>query len=264
MVAAENRISLFDTHCHFDFQPFIANFKHELQLAKDHGVERFLVPSIGMSNWGCLRDLTVDHKEIVFALGFHPHFLNDYHLDDLFCLETELKKRPKQCVAVGECGLDFAIDIEPMLQESFLIRQVQLANQAQLPIILHCRNAHNRMIQLLKKHKPQYGGVLHGFSGSYQQAMTYVQLGFHIGVGGVITYPRANKTRQAIARLPLTALVLETDAPDMPLYGHQGKPNHPKNIISILEALIFLRNESQQTVASQLWENSHSLFTVCE
>ncbi|MEZ8105032.1 TatD family deoxyribonuclease [Vibrio genomosp. F6] len=257
-------IRLFDTHCHFDFEPYRQHFSDELEAAKNQGVEKILIPSIGMKNWAEIQRLSIQHDEISYALGFHPYFLNDYLIEDIDELERELQVSPTKCVAIGECGLDFAIDIDPQQQEAFFIRQIQLANLMKLPLILHCRKAHNRMIQLLKKHRPEKGGVLHGFSGSYQQAMNFVALGFYIGVGGVITYPRANKTRQAIACLPLTSLVLETDAPDMPINGCQGRANHPKNVINIFDELVLIRKETEQTVASQVWENSHSLFAMCE
>lgn len=108
------------------------------------------------------------------------------------------------------------------------------------------------------------GGVLHAFSGSYEQGMEWVRLGFSLGIGGTITYPRANKTRQAVAKLPLEHLLLETDAPDMPLSGYQGMVNTPSQIVNILTILCELKNQTKQTVASQLWKNSNSLFSICE
>jgi TatD DNase family protein len=117
---------------------------------------------------------------------------------------------------------------------------------------------------MVKAAKLPKGGVLHAFSGSYQQAMEWVRLGFLIGVGGTITYPRANKTRDAIQRLPLQHLVLETDAPDMPILGYQGEPNHPSKLIYVLNELSALHIENKQSIASQLWENSNSAFSICE
>lgn len=120
--------------------------------------------------------------------------------------------------------LDFAIaDADKDQQMALLTAQLQIANQYHLPVILHCRKAFPEMIRLLRQHTPVAGGVYHAFSGSYPQAKQLLDLGINIGVGGTITYPRANKTRQTIAALPLTALLLETDAPDMPIAGYQGQ-----------------------------------------
>ena len=255
---------LFDTHCHFDFEPFSQNFPHQLQLAREQCVERFLVPSIGPSNWQRVVSLSKAHPEIYCALGFHPYFLGSDSGKHIKQLEEFLSSRTAKCVAIGECGLDAMVDVDSKLQESIFSAQISIAQSLNLPLIIHARKTHNRLIQLLKQHKFTQGGILHGFSGSYQQAMQFVDLGFYIGVGGVITYPRANKTRLAISQLPVSRLVLETDAPDMPLNGFQGKPNHPKMLPEILSCLAMLNKTSRQTIANILWDNSNSALRICE
>lgn len=255
---------LFDTHCHFDFEPFADDFPAQLRTAKEQGVERFLIPSIGPTNWQRVRELSCHHREIYYSLGIHPYFLNLESNTDLTGLELALMERSSKCLAVGECGLDAMVDMDSKLQESILSAQVAMAQSSNLPLILHARKTHNRLIQILKQHKFKHGGILHGFSGSYQQAMQFVDLGFYIGVGGVITYPRANKTRQAISQLPEHSLVLETDAPDMPLNGYQGKPNHPKLLAKTLTCLAELKKTPKQTFASILWKNSNLALNICE
>ncbi|EEX93167.1 hypothetical protein VIOR3934_02253 [Vibrio orientalis CIP 102891 = ATCC 33934] len=255
---------LFDTHCHFDFDIFQGDFDAQLKSANAQGVSRFVVPSIGSSNWAQVQQMAAEHASIYFALGIHPYFLHQQSIDELPTLKELLNQRGNQCVAVGECGLDAMVEVDMVLQEKVFIEQVALATYYQLPLILHCRKTHNRMVQILKQERFQYGGILHGFSGSYQQAMQFIELGFYIGVGGVITYPRANKTRQAIVSLPIEKLVLETDSPDMPLNGYQGKPNHPKMIGEILACLASLKGMSRQTIAEIVWKNSNSAFGICE
>lgn len=255
---------LFDTHCHFDFAPFANDFPAELALAKQQGVERFLIPSIGPSNWREVTRLSKLYPEIYYALGFHPYFLDADKPVDQASLEQWLTLRSEKCVAVGECGLDGILDVDIQLQESTFLAQLRLAKTFQLPLIVHARKTHNRLIQLIKKEQFQFGGILHGFSGSYQQAMQFVELGFFIGVGGVITYPRASKTRQAVSQLPKEVLVLETDAPDMPLHGFQGKTNHPQMLPKTLMCLAELHNTSAQTFANILWENSNLALKICE
>lgn len=255
---------LFDTHCHLDFSPFSDDITHHLNLAQQQAVVRLLIPSIGASNWETLDKLAKQYASIYYALGIHPYFIDGQSLADLTTLEQRLTNRSEHCVAVGECGLDAMIEMDLALQERLFVRQIELAQSFQLPLILHARKTHNRLIQLLKKHRFTHGGVLHGFSGSYQQAMQFVEIGFYIGVGGVITYPRANKTRLAIAQLPLDALVLETDSPDMPLMNEQGKPNHPQNLSKILRELALLKNTSTQTIAENVWKNSNLAFNICE
>lgn len=259
-MSENKKLRLFDTHCHLDFSIFEREFEHHLHLARQQGVEKIMIPAVGPSNWQRVAELANGYPELYFALGFHPCFLSTSSPADIDELEQKLLQKPAQCVALGECGLDFATDIAPALQETMFEMQLELAKRARLPLILHSRKAHNRLIQLLKKHQFNQGGVLHAFSGSVQQANQFIELGFKIGVGGVITYPRANKTRLTIAALPIESLVLETDAPDMPLNGFQGQANHPQKLPIILQTLALLKNQSEQTVADVLWKNSHSLF----
>ncbi|ELV8693594.1 TatD family hydrolase [Vibrio fluvialis] len=264
-MAIKSEVRLFDTHCHFDFDAFASDFPTEISLAQQAGVERFLIPSIGPQNWQRVAQLAEQFPgAIYYALGFHPYFLqSDWH-NPLARLERELSVRSEACIVLGEMGLDGMIAVDAQLQEQLLIGQLAIAQSAQLPVILHSRKTHNRLLQLLKQTRFQYGGVLHAFSGSVQQAQQFIDLGFHIGVGGVITYPRANKTRQAVAVLPIESLVLETDAPDMPLSGLQGQPNHPRYLPQVLDALAQLRNEDPHQLAQQLWDNSLRVFGISE
>jgi len=254
-------LRLFDSHCHFDFDEFAHAFGEELEQARLAHVERIMIPSVGKSNWQRVKALATQYpSHIFYALGFHPYFLHSFCQSQVSELEQLIAERDASCVAIGECGLDNLVDVDASLQETVLKLQLSMAGQAKLPVILHSRKTHNRLLQLIKQQKFRQGGVLHAFSGSEQQAKQFIDLGFKIGVGGVITYPRANKTRQAIARLPIDALVLETDAPDMPICGKQGQANHPKYIQQVLNELVLLRGEEKHLVAEQLWDNTQDLF----
>jgi len=237
---------------------------HYIREANPAGVGKFLLPSIGPSNWQKVITIGETNPNVYFGLGVHPYFLNDCSQGALEELEAHLKALPSRCVAIGECGLDFAIDVDRLKQETSFILQLKLAQKYQLPLIVHERKSYNRLIQLIKQHRFENGGVIHGFSGSEQQANEWIKLGFYIGVGGTITYPRAQKTRTTISRLPLCHLLLETDAPDMPFHGRQGSVNHSKYLPTLLNELSLIRKESRQSIASQLWENSHKVFGICE
>ena len=267
---------LFDTHCHADFEAFeqhividqgttldqsIDGYLKEAQQAQ---VEKILIPSIGQNNWHKLEKIAQSYPNVYYALGFHPYFLEQADDGQFAVLRQLLSSKNSQCVAIGECGLDFSVDVEREKQERFFIQQMELAKAFELPLIVHERKSYNRLIELIKQHKFTLGGVIHGFSGSEQQALAWIKLGFYIGVGGTITYPRAQKTRTTIARLPLECLVLETDAPDMPMYGNQGNVNHSKHLVTILNELFLLRKESKQSIAAQVWQNSHRAFGICE
>jgi TatD DNase family protein len=165
-------------------------------------------------------------------------------------------------VAIGECGLDAAITTSLAIQLPVFEAQLCLATELGLPIIIHCRRSHNELTSLLKRNKLPPGGVIHAFSGSYEMAKQYWDMGFYLGIGGTITYERAHKTREAVKRMPLDALLLESDAPDMPLAGKQGQRNSPEHIPLIAQALAELRGESVQLIAEQTTRNAQTLFKI--
>lgn len=254
-------MQLTDSHCHFDF----ANFEHDRnahwQRAQAAGVHRLVIPGIEAKQWPTLPVLCAAHRGLYYAVGLHPWWLaqapDNWHTQLVTALERA--KTDARCVAIGECGLDNQLTVPLAAQEAALVDQLKLAIEYQRPVILHSYRTHDRILKWLRRY-PVVGGVLHGFSGSQQQAEAFWQLGIHLGVGGSITYSRANKTRQAIAALPISALVLETDAPDMPLYGFQGQNNHPAQLPRVLTALAQLRQQSETTLAKQLEANVNQLF----
>ncbi|MDX2321486.1 MAG: TatD family hydrolase [Moritella sp.] len=242
-------IALIDSHCHLDFVDFNIDRIEVLARAKAKGVQQFLVPGVGAHNWQAVLALASQHEGVYAALGIHPYFLATFNDSHLQLLEQHLATA-KHIVAVGECGLDKMVDF-PFEQQLYICKQqLLLAKQYELPVILHCRKAHNELIQLLQQVKLPRGGVIHGFSGSSQLGRQYIKLGFKLGIGGVITYPRATKTRQAVSELPLASLLLETDSPDMPISGYQGVRNEPANIAEVLQTLTKLRKEPKEIIAT--------------
>lgn len=254
---------MFDSHCHFDFEVFADNIAAEFELAALNGVKKMVVPSVGPDNWHQVAGLSAAFSnQIYHALGIHPHFLAGVDDQRLKELEQAVIRRTSACVAIGECGLDAMVETPITQQTEVLEFQLALAVDSQLPVILHSRKMHSQIARMVRQFPKLKGGVLHAFSGSYQQAKELVDLGLKIGVGGTITYPRANKTRTAISQLPLDCLVLETDAPDMPIAGHQGKRNHPRYLPLIFSSLAEIRSESDTFLAEQLWLNSHEVFQL--
>lgn len=249
---------LFDTHCHLDFTEF-EDVSLTIQQAMDVDVHRFLLPATTQVSWSGIESLIESFPTQLFgALGYHPYFLSSEIVvkDSMYQLDRALQTRSKQILAVGECGLDGMVDVDFALQTAMFSEQVCLAQHYRLPLIIHSRKTHHHILRILKRARFTEGGVLHGFTGSKQQAYQLVDMGLKIGVGGSITYPRAQKTRQAIAALPLESLVLETDAPDMPVQGFQGQPNHPNRLPIIFQSLLELRAEEPDKVRDQLWQNS--------
>ncbi|CAM6299172.1 metal-dependent hydrolase [Leclercia adecarboxylata] len=252
-----------DTHCHFDFPPFTDDEPAIIQRAADAGVMAIVVPSIDVASIDRVLRLGARYPTLYMALGLHPIVIEshqDAHLDQL---EVALAARPERLVAVGEIGLDlYREDPHFDRQEAILDAQLKLAKRYDLPVILHSRRTHDKLAMHLKRQDLPRTGVVHGFAGSLQQAQRFVEMGYKIGVGGTITYPRASKTRDVMAQLPLSALLLETDAPDMPLNGFQGQPNRPEQAARVFSTLCELRDEPADEIAAALLNNTRTLFDL--
>ncbi|HGJ5884317.1 TatD family hydrolase [Arsenophonus sp.] len=252
-----------DTHCHFDFPPFIHDIEDSFSRAVKAGVTDIIVPAVGIENFERVYSLAQQYPHLYAALGFHPLYIADFLPDHFAKLVALLQQNSNKCVAIGEIGLDyFVTNAAVKQQQALLIQQLQLAKQYDLPVILHSRKSHDQLAALLRRFDVPKKGIIHGFAGSLSQANAFIRLGYFIGIGGVITYQRAKKTRAVAAQLPLSSLVLETDAPDMPLAGFQGQVNRPERIGLVFEALCNLRQESAEEIATQLYNNSLQLFNI--
>ncbi|WP_449554748.1 TatD family hydrolase [Lelliottia amnigena] len=252
-----------DTHCHFDFPPFTGHEAQSIQQAADAGVQAIIVPAIEAAHFDRVLDLAGTHTALYAALGLHPIVI-EKHLDaHIEVLEDKLRSESKKLVAIGEIGLDLYRD-DPQFerQQTILDAQLKLARHHNLPVILHSRRTHDKLAMHLKRHDLPRTGVVHGFAGSLQQAQRFIELGYKIGVGGTITYPRASKTRDVMTQLPLSSLLLETDAPDMPLNGFQGEPNRPEQAARVFATLCELRDEPADVIADALLRNTHDLFGI--
>ncbi len=263
-----NKMRFFDTHTHLDYlsQDLNLSVSQLVEHAKAQQVERILVVAIFANNFdkvtACSR---AEPEHIVYGLGLHPLYIAEHHLVHLDLLETQLSRQDSHCTAIAEIGLERAVDsvCTPELwrkQCEFLEAQLAFAKRYDLPVNLHSRKSHDQLFTFLKKAQLSQTGVVHGFAGSYEQAKRFVDLGYKIGVGGTITYQRANKTRETMRKLPLDSLLLETDAPDMPVLGFQGEPNRPERLNVSFRALCALRTESPEQIAETIWQTSEKLF----
>ncbi|CAI0985866.1 Uncharacterized deoxyribonuclease YjjV [Serratia quinivorans] len=252
-----------DTHCHFDFPPFSDHEPESLALAEQAGVRRIIVPTVTADRFVRVLKLARDYPPLFAALGLHPLYIAKHHEPELEQLAGFLASQPPKLVAVGEIGLDLYME-NPQFerQQRVLTAQLKLAKQYDLPVILHSRRSHDQLAAMLRRTEVPRRGVVHGFAGSLSQAQAFIRLGYYIGVGGTISYERAQKTRNVMAQLPLTSLLLETDAPDMPLAGYQGQPNRPERAVEVFHTLCQLRCESPIEIAAHLQHNTHALFTL--
>jgi TatD DNase family protein len=253
-------INFVDSHCHLDFQLFDVDRTDILAHCQQLGVNNIVVPGVSADKWDRLLKIC-DQSELLHpALGLHPLFMALHtaeHLVDLKRLIAAI-----QPIAIGEIGLDFYLpNHNKQAQIDLFTQQLKLAKSAQLPVLLHVRKAHDQTISLIKIHRV-VGGIVHAFNGSLQQAEQYIKLGFVLGVGGVITHAKATRLRTLFSHIHSASIVLETDAPDMPLAEMQDQRNTPENIPAILDALANIRSESKQDLATITTDNAKKILNI--
>jgi TatD DNase family protein len=254
--------NLIDTHCHIDFTEFDDDRERVLNNAADFGVNTLLIPAVNAATWHntvtvCESYTNHHNTNLLLALGLHPVFIDQHQPQHLSELDALIKKHKP--VAVGEIGLDFYLkDLDREKQLNYFVKQLIIAKRHYLPVIIHNRKAHDECIHELTN-QPVSGGIIHAFNGSIQQAQKYIELGFLLGFGGTLTNPRSRKIRNLALEIPLDAIVLETDAPDMPVYPRIGR-NSPEYLPSILYELARLKQLEPNQVAETCRNNFDSVF----
>ncbi len=251
-------LDLIDSHSHFDVSEFDADRDAALARARNAGVRRQILPAISIAGFEKLRALCAKETGLYPAYGLHPLFLSEHKREDLDELEKWIEReRP---VAVGECGLDFYVpDLDETMQRAYLDKQLQLAREYDLPVILHARRAFDDVAAAIRR-TGNRRGVVHSFSGSPEQAQQFWKLGFHIGIGGPVTYERAHRLRNIVKTMPIEFLLLETDSPDQPLCGHQGQRNEPARLVDVCETVAELRGVNAEEIADATTRNCEQLF----
>ena len=256
-------MQLVDTHTHLDFPEFDADRSAVLANCQILGVQRLVVLGVEQGNWQRVWDLVKNDSRLYAALGMHPVFLDQHqpeHLSELRDWLERFKGQTKLC-AVGEIGLDYFLEhLDRERQQHLFEAQLELAVAFELPALIHVRRAHAATIATLKRIRPQRGGIIHAFAGSYEEAREYLKLGFKLGLGGAPTWPQAKRLRQVITRLPLEALVLETDAPDMAPSMHAKQRNSPEYLADICANLAELLAIAPEQLASTSSRNAAELF----
>jgi TatD DNase family protein len=253
-------LDLIDSHSHLDAAEFDVDRRAVLQRARAAGVGRQVVPAVALETFAGLRDLCRVETGLYPAYGLHPMYLSAHrpeHLDELVrWIESE------QPVAVGECGLDFLVpDLDAETQRFYFRRQLEIARDFSLPVILHARRALDEVIATIRR-IGNLRGVVHSFSGSLEQARQLWKCGFLIGLGGPPTYPRARRLRKIVATMPLEFLLLETDSPDQPLHGHQGARNEPALLVEVCDCVAKLRGVERAEIAAATTANAERLFAL--
>lgn len=252
-------MNLVDTHCHIDMAAFDADRAVVLEHCQLAGISRIVVPGVMAKTWDKL--LRVCHSSpgphLHPCFGLHPVYLQQHSAADIDTLAEKIEQhRP---IAVGEIGLDFFIEgLDRDRQQSLFDAQLAVAANAALPVLLHVRKSHDAVLKSLRKSRVR-GGICHAFNGSLQQAEHYIDLEFKLGFGGMLTYDRSHKLQRLAKQLPIEAIVLETDAPDMTVASHHGQRNSPEYLPECLQALAEIRGEDIEHVATQTTANAEAV-----
>ncbi|TWH05903.1 MULTISPECIES: TatD family hydrolase [Pseudoxanthomonas] len=259
-------MDLVDSHCHLDVPEFAPDRAQVVARARDAGVRRQVVPAIHAAGWPGLRDTCRAAPGLFPAYGLHPLFLAEHQPAHLERLREWVER--EQPVAVGECGLDFFVeDLDRQAQAGYFEAQLRLARDAGLPVIVHARRAVDAVIAAIRRiggaksgQPSRLRGVVHSFAGSPEQARQLWDLGFLVGLGGPVTYERAQRLRRLVAEMPLEFLLLETDAPDQPDAAHRGQRNEPARLRTVLDTIAMLRDEDPAAIAAATTANAERLF----
>jgi TatD DNase family protein len=249
---------LIDTHCHLDAAEFDADRDQVVDAAVAAGVAAIVVPAISAENFEAVRGLARRHRAVRFALGIHPLRVDAASDRDLHELRRQVEaSRDDPCfVGIGEIGLDhFVPGLDRGRQQRFLVEQLKLAREFDLPVILHVRRAQDAVLRELRRVRPR-GGIAHAFNGSEQQARAFLDLGCALGFGGAMTYTRALQIRRLAAALPPEACVLETDAPDIPPAWRHRQRNAPSELPAIAAVFAELRGETAQQAQAATGANA--------
>ncbi len=256
---------LIDVHCHLTGGEFeeIGGVEGVLRRAKAEGVARIICSGYDLQSSYIARDLSEKYPEIYFCAGFHPSELASYEEGDMEKLLSLCAH--EKCVAVGEIGLDYHFEDNPprKVQRALFIRQLEIADQAGLPVVLHSRDAAQETLEILREYKGllKKGGLMHCYSYSPEMVKDFLDLGLYFSFGGPSTFKNAKKVQESVQRIPATRILTETDCPYLtptPLRGIF--PNEPKNVRYVVENMAKLREQNEEALKEQLWQNAKALF----
>lgn len=253
---------IFDSHAHYDDKQFDEDREMVLTHLKDVGVEKVVNISNGWEDLQKTLQLVEKYSFLYAAVGIHPCKVSDLDEERMKQLH-ELCRRHK-VVAVGEIGLDYYWKTDPKeIQKEWFIRQLKLAKEENLPVVIHSREAAQDTFDIMKKeHAGTTGGVIHCYSGSYEMAKEYVKLGYYLGIGGVVTFKNAKMLKKVAAEIPLEHIVIETDCPYLAPTPHRGKRNTSAYLPLVIQEIAELRQISPEEVETVTYENACRLYSI--
>ncbi|MDP3879766.1 MAG: TatD family hydrolase [Dehalococcoidales bacterium] len=266
---ASTSVSIVDTHAHLDMDSFNEDRGQVIARALESGVSTIITVGINLDSSRKAIKLAESHREILATTaGFHPHEAGRVTEEDM--AELSIIARHSRVVAIGEIGLDFYRNHATREEQiKVLKRQLEIATELDLPVIIHCRQAERDMLPLLRnwassdrKHQGQTRGVIHCFNSDGDTARHYLDMGFFISLGGYISYPSARQMFNTIRGIPEDRLVVETDCPFLPPQSHRGQRNEPAYVLATVKTLADIREVTAERVARETTQNAHRLFRI--
>ena len=252
---------IFESHAHYDSRKFDEDREELLNSMQENGVGTIINAGATWKSVTTGLELANQYPFVYAALGLHPDEVGDLNEERFEILKAECQK--EKVVAVGEIGLDYYWDNESHdIQKKWFIRQLELARELDLPVIIHSRDAAEDTLKIMKEHAQGMRGVIHCSSYSKEMAEEYVKLGFHIGVGGVVTFKNGKKLKEVVEAIPIERILLETDSPYLAPEPHRGKRNSSLYLPHIAQMIADLKGLSYEEVVAQTERNSRELFHI--
>lgn len=249
---------LYDSHSHLDAPEFDADREAVIARAEAAGVTHQLVPAVAFESWPATKTTCALRPGLKAAYGLHPMFLDRHRPEHLDALPDWIER--EKPAAVGEFGLDFFIEsLDVETQRRYFVRQLAIARDCNLPVALHARRAVDEVIATIRR-IGGLRGVVHSWSGSEEQAAQLWRLGFSLGIGGPVTFERAQRLRRTVAAMPIEHLLIETDSPDQPDAVRRGQRNEPAFLVDVLREVARLRGVDEALVAEATTRNAEALF----
>lgn len=252
---------MIDSHCHINDEMYKDDPSSYIEDAKKEGVFSFLVVGSNLKDSKVASAISQKFSECYAAVGIHPSDVKKINKDDF----EEIKKLAKdsKTIAIGEIGLDYYWDKDVSIREEqkqAFIKQIEIANELDLPISIHCRDALEDCLNILKEHHVNRGGVMHCYAGSLELAKEFIKLGFLLGFGGTTTFKNSVKPKEVVSKIPDDSFVLETDAPYLTPEPYRGRPNHSKYLKYVRDEIAKLRGVSQEEIERLTTGNFNRVF----
>lgn len=254
---------MIDSHCHINDKAFLNREEEYISSANKVGVDTFLVVGCDLEMSKKAIEIANKYDGFYAAIGIHPSDSKNAKENDLDEIEKLISN--KKVIAIGEIGLDYYWDKDESVknhQKEYFIEQIALANKYNLPISIHCRDAYEDCLNILKAHPVKCGGVMHCYGGSKEMMPEFIKVGFYIGIGGTVTFKNAVKIKEVAQVVPSDKYLLETDSPYLAPTPHRGEENQSKYIPLICEQIALLRNVSKEQVANETTNNFKTLFKI--